>query len=78
MVFEVPTPILNGPYDEPQWHGRLMEGEPPEKRPGRRPAMHWFEPPTRREEQDEKGTCERPGTRIEPKLTNLTREHEKT
>lgn len=76
-AFEVPTPILNGPYDEPAWHWWLMEGEPPEKRPGRRPAMYWFKPPTRREEQDEEGARERPGTLIELKLVNLIRERVK-
>lgn len=76
-AFEVPTPILNGPYDEPEWHWWLIEGEPPEQRPGRRPAMYWFKPPTHREEQDEEGTRERPGTLIELKLVNLIRDRVK-
>lgn len=73
-AFEVAEPILNNPYDEPQWHWWLIEGELPEKRPGRRPAMYWYKPPTRREEQDEEGTRERPGTLIELKLVNRIRE----
>jgi len=76
-AFEVPTPILNGPFDEPAWHWWLIEGEPPEQRRGRRPAMYWFKPPTRREEQDEEGARERSGTLIELKLVNLIRERVK-
>lgn len=76
-AFEVPAPILNGPYDEPAWHWWLMEGEPPDRRPGRRPAMYWYKPPTRRDEQDEEGARERPGTLIELKLVNLIRERVK-
>lgn len=73
-AFEVPDPILNSPYSEPEWHWWLMEGEPPEKRPGRRPAMYWYKPPTRRDERDEEGARERTGTLIELKLVNLIRE----
>jgi hypothetical protein len=36
--FEVPEPILNGPYEEPQEHRRIVEGEPPRRDHGRRPG----------------------------------------
>jgi type III restriction enzyme len=39
--------------------------------------MYWYKPPTRREEQDEEGARERPGTLIELKLVNLIRERVK-
>ena len=29
--FEVPTPILNSPYDEPAWHWVLEPGVPAEQ-----------------------------------------------
>jgi type III restriction enzyme len=37
--FEVPQPILNSPFEEPAEHWFIREGEPPQKRPGRRPAL---------------------------------------
>ncbi len=37
--FEVPDPILNSPFAEPAEHWYIREGEPPERRPGRRPAI---------------------------------------
>ncbi len=43
--FEVPEPILNGPFDEPSEHWLLREGEPPEKRGGRRSAGYWYRDP---------------------------------
>ena len=45
--FEVPTPILNGPFDEPARHWRLEEGIPPEVQPGRRPAGYYYREPRR-------------------------------
>ena len=38
--FEVPEPILNGPYNRPArfWHLQLEEALPPEVREGRRRA----------------------------------------
>ncbi|MCX7751149.1 MAG: DEAD/DEAH box helicase family protein, partial [Candidatus Bipolaricaulota bacterium] len=44
--FEVPQPILNSPFEEPQAHWYLEEGRPPEKRPGRRPAGYFYRDPT--------------------------------
>jgi len=37
--FEVPTPILNSPYEEPQEYWFIREGESPERRQGRRPSV---------------------------------------
>jgi type III restriction enzyme len=45
--FEVPTPILNGPFDEPAKHWHLEPGEPPEERTGRRPAGYYYRDPRR-------------------------------
>ena len=43
--FEVPTPILNGPFDEPSLHWHLEHGEPPEERAGRRSAGYYYRDP---------------------------------
>lgn len=43
--FEVPQPILNGPFEMPGEHWRLMEGEPPERVQGRRVAGYWYRDP---------------------------------
>ncbi len=36
---EVSEPILNGPFDPPEWYWYIQEGETPEKRAGRRPSV---------------------------------------
>ena len=43
--YEVPNPILNSPYDEPQHYWNLEEGQPPELRAGRRPAGYFYRDP---------------------------------
>jgi len=43
--YEVPEPILNSPYEEPQQYWRIEEGETPEKMTGRRPAMYFYRDP---------------------------------
>jgi type III restriction enzyme len=43
--FEVETPILNGPYDEPAEHWRLIEGDAAQRIAGRRPAGYFYRPP---------------------------------
>ena len=43
--FEVPTPILNSPYDEPAWHWVLEPGVPAAKRAGRREAGYFYRDP---------------------------------
>src|SRR3954454_19417280 len=47
--FEVPEPILNVPFAEPAHHWYIREGEEPQKRPGRRPALVY---PPRDERRD--------------------------
>ena len=37
--FEVPEPILNSPYEEPQQYWFIREGESPQPREGRRPSV---------------------------------------
>ena len=41
-AYEVPQPILNSPFEEPQEYWHIVEGEEPEQRPGRRPAMYFY------------------------------------
>jgi type III restriction enzyme len=72
--YEVPEPILNSPYEEPAEHWYLQEGEAPERRPGRRPAMYFYRPPTRPGEDE---TREGVGTAIELKLVNHIRDRVK-
>ena len=68
--FEVLKPILNSPFDEPQTHWWIVEGETPAERPGRRPAMYYYREPRR--EQNERG-----GVHVELMLENLIRERVK-
>ena len=37
--YEVPQPIINSPFAEPAQHWYICQGEAPELRPGRRPAI---------------------------------------
>lgn len=53
--FEVPTPILNGPFDEPAQHWHLEEGVQPEVRQGRRTAGYYYRDP-RKGVQDSTGS----------------------
>ena len=66
--FEVQEPILNSPYEEPQEYWRIIEGEPAERIPGRRPALYFYRPPG--QSTAEAGA----GTTIELKLVNRIRE----
>ena len=66
---EVTEPILNSPYEEPRKHWRITEHDPPEQRPGRRPAMYFYRPPTRELTSDQQGL----GTAIGLKLVNRIR-----
>jgi type III restriction enzyme len=68
--FEVPTPILNGPFNEPTLHWHLEVGEPPEQRPGRRTAGYYYRDP-RRGVQDDGGSR---GVWQEMPLANLIRD----
>jgi len=65
--FEVQEPILNSPYEEPKAHWRIVEGEPAERVPGRRPALYYYRPPG--QAAVEAGI----GTAIELKLVNRIR-----
>lgn len=50
-AYEVPEPILNSPFAEPGEHWYIREGEQPEKRTGRRPALVYPPREERRERQ---------------------------
>jgi type III restriction enzyme len=69
--YEVPQPILNSPFDEPQEHWHIVEGETPEQRRGRRPAMYFYRDPKAKPEREAGGGV---GTAIELKLVNRIRE----
>ncbi|CAZ88149.1 putative Type III restriction enzyme, res subunit [Thiomonas arsenitoxydans] len=47
QINAVEAPIINSPYDEPQFHWHIEVAKPPEKRPGRRPASYFFRVPDR-------------------------------
>jgi type III restriction enzyme len=70
MEFEVPTPILNGPYEEPKEYWLIREGYMPEKTPGRRKAGYFYRPPGQRDD-DESGAR---GDWRELALVNVIRE----
>lgn len=69
--YEVPEPILNSPFEEPQEHWHIIEGETPEKRPGRRPAMYFYRDP---KAVPGKYAGSEVGTAIELKLVNRIRQ----
>jgi type III restriction enzyme len=71
MSYEVPQPILNSPFDEPQEHWHIVEGETPVQRRGRRPAMYFYRDPQAKPEREAGGAV---GTAIELKLVNRIRE----
>jgi hypothetical protein len=68
--FEVPSPILSSPFEEPKEHWWILEGQPAERRQGRRPALYFYRDPKRETE-------ERGGLAIEMKLVNRIRERVK-
>ncbi|CAN5895830.1 DEAD/DEAH box helicase family protein [soil metagenome] len=69
---EVPQPIISSPFDEPAEHWHIVEGEPPELRPGRRRALYFYRDPKARDAQGQAG-----GTPIELELVNQIREQVK-
>lgn len=69
--FEVEQPILNTPFEEPQEHWWILEGEPAQRRRGRRPSLYFYREPSR--SSDERG-----GLAIELKLVNQVRERVKS
>jgi type III restriction enzyme len=72
--FEVPTPILCSPYDEPSAHWWLLPDRPAERRTGRRPSTYWWKPKEHVASDDDDPTRVSPGTLIELKLVTLIRE----
>jgi type III restriction enzyme len=72
-TFEVPDPIIGSPFDAPAEHWRIVEGEPPQRVAGRRPAMYYYRDPKIR--MDGRGTGA--GIQIELKLVNRIRERVK-
>ena len=53
---EVPEPILNSPFAEPEAYWRISEHDPPERRQGRRPAMYFYRRPGR-DASEERAGC---------------------
>lgn len=68
---EVPEPILNSPFEEPGAHWRISEHDPPDRRPGRRPATYIYHPPHHDTRADADG--DHGGIAIELKLVNRIR-----
>jgi type III restriction enzyme len=68
--YEVPEPVLNSPYDEPQLYWEIEEGQPPEPKRGRRTAHYYYPDPNAPQSANEQGNR---GQRIELVLVNLIR-----
>jgi type III restriction enzyme len=68
--FEVPDPIINSPYREPEHHWNLMEGQPAELKAGRRPASYFYRDPKAPPDPSGRST----GAAVELRLVNLIRE----
>lgn len=68
--FEVEQPILCSPFEEPQEHWQIVEGEPPRRAAGRRAAIYYYRPPGPVNESDGDGNA---GMAIELKLVTLVR-----
>src|SRR5438132_560146 len=69
--YEVPRPILNSPFGEPAMHWQTVEGEAPERRPGRWAAVHYYRDPKAKAASAETGTGR---TLVELEQVNLIRE----
>ena len=69
--YEVPEPILNSPFEEPQEHWDIKEGELPVRLAGRRKAIYFYRDPKAITPKSEGQTS---GTAIELKLVTLIRE----
>lgn len=69
-AYEVPQPILNSPFAEPQEHWHIVEGETPSRKPGRRPAMYFYRDPKAKPEKEYGNVA---ATAIELKLVNRIR-----
>src|SRR5665811_1946034 len=66
--YEVSEPILNSPFDPPTRHWHIVEGEPPERRSGRRPAMYYYRDPKAKDAQGQAV-----GTAVLLEMVNLIR-----
>ncbi len=69
--FEVTEPILNSPFEEPKEHWWIVEGEAPERRPGRRFAHYFYRDPRSATKESAETDV---GTMIELKLVTRIRE----
>ncbi|MBI3916530.1 MAG: DEAD/DEAH box helicase family protein [Betaproteobacteria bacterium] len=69
--FEVGEPILNSPFEEPQQHWWIVEGEIPVKREGRRFAHYFYRDPRAASRDTAQADV---GTMIELKLVTRIRE----
>lgn len=74
-AYEVSEPILNSPFEEPKEYWDIIEGEQPQRLPGRRPAMYFYRDP---KAKPEKYAGHEAGTAIELKLVNRIRQHLKS
>lgn len=72
--FEVSTPILNSPYEEPAEYWDIEEGKQAERRSGRRPAGYFYRDPRAKDSDDEH---EAHGQWVELALVNLLRKQVK-
>ncbi len=68
---EVPQPILNSPFAEPAEHWHIVEGEAPERRPGRRSAVYYYRDP---KVKPATGQTSAGGVPVELTLVNQIRE----
>ena len=73
--FEVSTPILNSPYEEPAEYWDIEEGKQAERRSGRRPAGYFYRDPRAKDSDDEH---EARGQWIELALVNQLRKQVKS
>jgi type III restriction enzyme len=73
-TLEVPEPILNSPFEEPAEHWHIVEGDAPERLPGRRPAVYYYRDPKAPPPKGQTGWA---GTPVELTLVNLIRERVK-
>ena len=69
--FEVGQPILNSPFEEPKAHWWILEGEPAQRREGRRIAHYFYRDPR---SASKSGAEADTGTMIELKLVMRIRE----
>src|SRR4051812_37098108 len=72
--FEVEEPIICSPFAEPTAHWHIVEGEAPEHRPGRRPAVYYYRDPKYKPAPGEIGTS---GNPVELALVNEIRKRVK-